>query len=183
MSVRISGGTHRGRLLRAERDRGLRPTSERVRGAIFSILGRDAVEGRRVLDLYAGTGALGVEALSRGAAWADFVESNRRRCRRLERNLRELALDERSRVICGRAERTLGGMSGEYDLVLADPPYDARPWPTLFALLGEHGLLAPDGVVVAEHRSNAPMADGYDGLTLMDNRRYGDTSIAFYTSG
>ena len=183
MSVRISGGALRGRMLRSARERGLRPTSERARGAIFSILGPGAVEGLRALDLYAGTGALGIEALSRGAAWVDFIESNRRRCRQLERNLRELGLGDRSRVTCGRVERTLGGMRGEYGLVLADPPYDAEPWPALFSLLAERGLLADDGVVVAEHRSDAQPADRYGNLERVSVRRYGDTSISFYTVG
>ena len=154
-----------------------------MRGALFSILGPVAVEGRRALDLYAGTGALGVEALSRGADWVDFVESNRRRCRQLERNLRELGLDDRSRVTRGRVERTLGGLRGEYGLVMADPPYGDSPWPTLFSLLGEHGLLAKDGVVVAEHRSDAQPADRYGNLERVSVRRYGDTSISFYTVG
>ena len=183
MSVRISGGSHRGRLIRTDRERGLRPTSERVRGALFSILGRSAIEGMRVLDLYAGTGALGIEALSRGAAWADFVESEVRRCRQLTRNLGDLDLDKRSRVLCGRVERMLGGMSGEYGLVMADPPYQAAPWQTVLSRLSERGLVADGGVVVAEHRSGQPLEAGYGNLRRVDSRRYGDTSITFYKVG
>ena len=183
MSVRISGGTHRGRLIRTDRERGLRPTSERVRGALFSILGRSAIEGMRVLDLYAGTGALGIEALSRGAAWADFVESEGRRCRQLTRNLGDLDLDKRSRVLCGRVERMLGGMSGEYGLVMADPPYQAAPWQTALSQLSERGLVAEGGVVVAEHRSGQPLEPSYGNLRRVDSRRYGDTSITFYKVG
>ena len=183
MSVRISGGTHRGRLIRTDRERSLRPTSERVRGALFSILGRSAIEGVRVLDLYAGTGALGIEALSRGAAWADFVESNGRRCRQLARNLGDLDMDKRSRVLCGTVERMLGGIAGEYGLVLADPPYQSAPWQAMLPRLAERGLVADSGVVVAEHHSNKPLENGYGSLRQFDSRRYGDTSITFYAVG
>ena len=183
MSVRISGGTHRGRLIRTDRERSLRPTSERVRGALFSILGRSAIEGVRVLDLYAGTGALGIEALSRGAAWADFVESNGRRCRQLARNLGDLDMDKRSRVLCGTVERMLGGIAGGYGLVLADPPYQSAPWQAMLPRLAERGLVADSGVVVAEHHSNEPLENGYGSLRQFDSRRYGDTSITFYAVG
>ncbi len=183
MSVRISGGTHRGRLIRTDRQRGLRPTSERVRGALFSILGRSAIEGVRVLDLYAGTGALGIEALSRGAAWADFVESDGRRCRQLAGNLGELGLDDRGRVLCGRVDRVLGGMRGEYGLVMADPPYRAAPWQATLTRLAERGLVSEGGVVVAEHRSGQPLEAGYGSLRRVESRRYGDTSITFYKVG
>ncbi len=183
MSVRISGGTHRGRLIRTDRQRGLRPTSERVRGALFSILGRSAIEGVRVLDLYAGTGALGIEALSRGAAWADFVESDGRRCRQLARNLGELDMDDRGRVLCGRVERMLGGMCGEYGLVMADPPYESTSWEATLSQLSERGLVAEGGVVVAEHRSSQSLETGYGSLRRVDSRRYGDTAITFYKVG
>ena len=183
MSVRISGGTHRGRLIRTDRQRGLRPTSERVRGALFSILGRSAIEGVRVLDLYAGTGALGIEALSRGAAWADFVESDTRRCRQLARNLGELDMDDRGRVLCGRVERMLGGMCGEYGLVMADPPYESTSWEATLSQLSKRGLVAEGGVVVAEHRSSQSLETGYGSLRRVDSRRYGDTAITFYKVG
>ena len=150
---------------------------------MFSILGRSAIEGVRVLDLYAGTGALGIEALSRGAAWADFVESNGRRCRQLARNLGDLDMDKRSRVLCGTVERMLGGIAGEYGLVLADPPYQSAPWQAMLPRLAERGLVADSGVVVAEHHSNEPLENGYGSLRQFDSRRYGDTSITFYAVG
>ena len=96
MSTRITGGSERGRRLRSTKGAGLRPTSERVRAAIFSTIGHDAVDGTRVLDLYAGTGALGIEALSRGAAWADFVEVDTRRCQDIRETLRQMGLAGRA---------------------------------------------------------------------------------------
>ena len=97
----------RGRTLRIRKNVGLRPTAERVRSAIFSILGTGKVEGSRVLDLFAGTGAMGIEALSRGAAWADFIESDGLRCKQLRESTRTLGLDEITRVFNKDAARTL----------------------------------------------------------------------------
>ena len=150
---------------------------------MFSILGPSAIEGVRVLDLYAGTGALGIEALSRGAAWADFVESDGRRCRQLARNLGELDLDDRGRVLRGRVERVLTRMCGEYGLVMADPPYQSAPFQSTLSQLSERGLVTEGGVVIAEHRSSQPLEAGYGSLRRVDSRRYGDTSITFYKVG
>ena len=112
LNVRITGGALRGRTLRAPRVTGLRPTADVVRAAIFAILGPEIVEGARVLDLYAGTGAMGIEALSRRAAWADFVEANGRLARGLRDNLRRLSVEERSRVYGARVEATLAHLPG-----------------------------------------------------------------------
>ncbi len=139
------------------------------------------------MDLYAGTGALGIEALSRGARGADFVEVDPRRCRRIADTLDTLGVSERCAVHTGRVERRLASLPGSYGLVFADPPYaafDADRWQSLMAMLSDGRLLADDAVVVAEHhRDTAPM-DAYDGdgrrLTLRTRRRYGDTAISIY---
>ncbi|MCH7786540.1 MAG: 16S rRNA (guanine(966)-N(2))-methyltransferase RsmD [Chloroflexi bacterium] len=183
MSVRITGGEHRGRRLRSYRGGDLRPTSDRVRGAIFSILGLDAVEGARVLDLYSGTGALGIEALSRGAAWVDFVEANARRCQQIGESLRELSLEGRGKVYKSRVESILDSLPGAYELIFADPPYDTAPWETLMDDLSRHGLIKQNGVVVVEHRYGTALAERYDGLAQVSSRRYGDTSVSFYKVG
>lgn len=180
MSLRITGGELRGRRLRSSEGAGLRPTSDRVRAAIFSILGREAVKGARVLDLYAGTGALGIEALSRGAEWADFVEANARRCQQLRENLRELGLAESSRVYQARVERVLDSLPGGYRLAFADPPYDMDVWVELMGRLGADGLLADKGLVVAEHRHSTVLAERYGRLAQMVSRRYGDTAVSIY---
>jgi 16S rRNA (guanine966-N2)-methyltransferase len=183
MVLRITGGIHRGRRLRSSGGAGLRPTSDRVRSAIFSILGQDAAEGARVLDLYAGTGALGLEALSRGAAQADFVEASARRCQQIREHLRELSLAEKGKVYAGRVERVLASLSGGYDLVLADPPYEMDSWDSLMALLNEGGLLNEDCFVVVEHRHDTELAGEYGKLFLVTRRRYGDTAVSIYRSG
>ena len=183
MTLRITGGELRGRRLRSARGGGLRPTSERVRGAIFSIIGPDAVEGARVLDLYAGTGALGIEALSRGAAWADFVESGAVRCREIRDRLLELGLDDRSRVYAGRTLRVLGTLSIAYDLVFSDPPYELDEWESVMCLLDARGLVSEEGRMIAEYRGGTNLAEGYGGLRLTTSRRYGDTVVSIYIPG
>ena len=183
MSMRITGGTYRGRRLRSTRGAGLRPTSDRVRGAIFSILGPKAVEGSRVLDLYAGTGALGIEALSRDAAWADFVEVNARRVRLIRDNLQELSLAAKSRVYQARTRRVLDTLQGGYGLVFADPPYDMDEWEPLMGRLGKGDLVRENGIAVVEHRWGTALAERYGTLFSVSRRRYGDTAVSIYNAG
>ena len=183
MTLRITGGEHRGRRLKTARSRDLRPTSDRVRSAIFSILGAEAVEGARALDLYAGTGALGIEALSRGAEYVDFVEANGRRSRELLDSLKALGLADKATVHTGQVERVLGSLGGGYRLVFADPPYALDPWESLMAALNANGLLEEECVVVLEHGRDTEPIDAYGRLELVTRRRYGDTSISIYRAG
>ncbi len=181
MTVRITGGVHRGRRLRRPRSANLRPTSDRVRSAVFSILGADRLQDALALDLYAGSGVLGLEALSRGAAGAVFVEADARRCRHIRDALEALGLADRSSVHNGRVERVLGTLSGRgFGVAFADPPYALTDWQPLMGLLNRAGLLAEGAVVVAEHRHDTGLADEYGGLELLTRRRYGDTAISIY---
>lgn len=180
MTLRITGGEYRGRRFRLPRGADFRPTADRVKSAIFSILGTDAVRCARVLDLYAGSGALGLEALSRGAASVDFVETNARRCGHIRGALTALGLTERGVVHQGRVERIVESLTGGYGLVFADPPYAQDDWDRLMPTLNRKGMLADGGIVVAEHRHNLTMADEYGGLSLLTRRRYGDTAISMY---
>ena len=178
MRVRISGGQLKGRKLRPSGGPGLRPTAERVRQAIFSILGPLAVS--RVLELYAGTGIFGLEALSREADWVDFVESSRVRSRQIGASLEELGLEGRANVSSYTVERALGVVNGPYDLVFADPPYNQDPWAWLMPRLVEERLMSESGVVVAEHSSGTDLETEYGTLTLGGVHRYGDTAISIY---
>ena len=180
MSTRISGGSRRGRRLRSTRGAGLRPTSESVRSAIFSLVGPDTVQGGRVLDLYSGTGALGIEALSRGASWADFVEANVGRCRSIRENLVDLGLDRQGHVYRARVERALDTVDGGYGLVLIDPPYDLDQWDSVMAKLDSGDILIDGAVVVAEYSAASSLADDYGRLALVTTRKYGDTSVSVY---
>ena len=180
MTTRITGGEHRGRRIRSTGGADLRPASEKVRLAVFSILGAEAVEGARVLDLYAGTGSLGLESLSRGASWIDFVETHRGRCREMREFLRELGMESRGRVHCTAVERALRDMAGEYGIIFAAPPYRQDPWDTVMNQLDSGNLVKQGGLVVAEHRHGFHLEDRYGRLGLSTRRRYGGTSISIY---
>ena len=175
--MRVIAGTWGGRRLQAPPGDATRPTSDRVREALFSILA-ERVEGARVLDLFAGSGALGIEALSRGAAAATFVDSAPAAIRAVRANLE--ALGAEAEVRRSDARRFLGGASGaarQYDLVFLDPPYRlaGRLGGELTAALP--AVLAPGAAVIAESDRRAPLELE---LPILDERRYGDTLIRIH---
>ena len=182
--MRITGGIHRSRTLRAPRGAATRPTSDRVREALFSIVSAErALDGARVLDLYAGTGALALEAISRGAAEATVVEFAKDALAAIRANIAMLDVADRVRVVAGRVERAASLLTAgaPFDLVFADPPYiDAiTSAPRALAALAAAKLFAPGALVVLEHASRdaAPVIAG---LLLETTRRYGDSALAFY---
>lgn len=174
MGLRIVAGTFGGRRIAAPPGRGTRPTREKVREAWFSALGPGAVDGVRVADLFAGSGALGLEALSRGAASVDFVESRRRVVGVLRENVEELGVADRVRVVRGGVEGFLDGREGEapYDLVLADPPY-GEGWPRRLADRLRRRPFAR--LLCVEHEPGA--LDGAAGTAW--ERTYGDSALTF----
>jgi 16S rRNA (guanine966-N2)-methyltransferase len=177
--VRIVGGNLSGRVLRAPGGAATRPTSEKVRAAVFNILG--SVAGDRVLDLFAGSGALGIEALSRGAAHATFVDAARSALTAIRGNLRELGLEDRAAVVPGDAVATAARLEPEqpWRLVFVDPPYRSELATRAVRAL-PYERLAAGAVVVIEHdRRNAP-PDALGSLLRTDQRRYGDTLISFF---
>jgi 16S rRNA (guanine966-N2)-methyltransferase len=181
--MRIVRGSHGGRVLRAPHGASTRPTSEKVREAIFNIL--PDVEGMQVLDMFAGSGSLGLEALSRGAVHATFIDQAKPALAAVRANLRELGLEARATVLAGDAV-TLADRhepASPWQLVFVDPPYRSdlalRALQTL-ARLSVLSVLAPDAVIVIEHdRRNAP-PDALGSLLRTDQRRYGDTLVSFY---
>ena len=166
-------------MLRAPGGAATRPTSEKVREAVFDILG--AIAGANVLDLFAGTGALGLEALSRGAAHATFVDSARSAVTAIRGNLRELGLDGRATVVAGDAVVTAGrhAPAAPWRLVFVDPPYRSDLAARAAAAL-PLGHLAADAVIVIEHDRHNPPPDPLGSLLRTDQRRYGDTLISFF---
>jgi 16S rRNA (guanine(966)-N(2))-methyltransferase RsmD len=175
--TRIIAGEARGRRLVAPRGAGTRPTSDKVRGAVFNVLGQ-FFEGGDVLDLYAGTGALGLEALSRGCARAVLVESDRGAAEAIARNAATCGLAGRVEVRRGRVREVLPRLPrGAFALAFVDPPYEEGPEGAL-ALLD--AVVAPGGRVVAEHDARRPPAERYGALALADRRVYGGTGISIY---
>ncbi|MBI4233352.1 MAG: 16S rRNA (guanine(966)-N(2))-methyltransferase RsmD [Chloroflexi bacterium] len=179
MALRVAGGQVKGHPLRTAKGVALRPTSERVREAIFSSLG-ERVQGARVLDLFAGSGALGIEALSRGASWADFVEADPRLATALRANLAELGFSDRSHVYCARVSTMLASLPGPYSIVLLDPPYSLPSLDTLLGDMGSAPMLSPGGVLVLEHSRHRIVQETYGALRLGRSRRYGDSCISLY---
>jgi 16S rRNA (guanine(966)-N(2))-methyltransferase RsmD len=175
--TRIIAGVARGRRLAAPRGAGTRPTGDKVRGAVMNVLGQ-FFEGGDVLDLYAGTGALAIEALSRGCARAVCVEADREAAEVIRRNAEACGFAGRVEVRRGRVEEVLPRLPrGAFALAFVDPPYAEGPEAAL-ALLG--GVLAPGGRVVAEHDARRPPADRVGALALADRRAYGGTGISIY---
>lgn len=173
--LRVTGGELGGRHLRVPRH-GVRPTSDRVRESGFAILGD--LTDMTVLDLYAGSGALGIEALSRGASFAVFVEQSSTSLAALRHNLATLGIEARSRVVRGdalRALRRLGGEGRRFDLVLVDPPYATPVEPVLRALVA-YRLVSSGGAVVVE-RGRGHALSGVEGLRQVEQRAYGDTVL------
>jgi pantetheine-phosphate adenylyltransferase len=152
----------------------VRPTADRVREALFARL--EPLEGLRVLDLYAGSGALGIEALSRGASRAVFVDRSGASLATLRRNLRELDLEDRARIVRGDAGAALARLAEPFDLVLLDPPYASRQTPRVLAALAQSGVLAAGATLVVESSWQEAPAETA-GLVVVDRRRYGDTML------
>lgn len=179
--MRIIGGRLKGRRLTGVKGQ-IRPTADRVREAIFNILAPD-VDDSLVLDIFAGTGALGIEALSRGAREAVFVEKHLSALQVLRRNLAQCGLNEVSRVLPLGAEKAvpkLAAAGEHFSLIFLDPPYGHGLAAANLLLLSKTNLLAPGGQIVVEHSRLEELADAYQQLKRHDQRRYGATLVSFY---
>ncbi len=174
--TRIVAGSARGRRLVVPAGQATRPTSEKVRAAVFNLLGQ-FFEGGAVLDLYAGTGALALEALSRGCSRAVCVEADRRAAETLRRNVEGLGFTDRVEIHVGKAGDQVARIPAGFALAFVDPPYREGPEAGL-ALAGP--LLLPGGRAVAEHDSKRPPPERVGPLARVDTRRYGGTGISIY---
>lgn len=177
--LRVIAGSARGALLRMPPRAGTRPTSGRLREALFAMLTSAGVDGSRVLDLYAGSGALGIEALSRWDGHATFVESDARAAAVVRENLHRTKFIEQADVVIGRVGRWRATAGGPYTLVLADPPYDdAASWAAI-----EHtvaGALTPDAMIVVEHDARETPPETLAGRACWRDRRQGAGAVAIY---
>lgn len=173
--MRVIAGTARGRTLRSPAGDATRPTPDRVREAVFNALfSRGPIAGLRVVDLYAGSGALGIEALSRGAADAWFVESDRDAADVIEDNLDTLGFRDRATVLRLPVDRAVEALPDDFDLVLVDPPYAFDEWADLLVRL--EPLTDEDAVVVVESDRSVSLPEGWE---KMRERTYGGTVITF----
>ncbi len=174
LPMRVIAGEFRSRRLKTLPGRALRPTSDRLRETLFSVLGEEIV-GKIFVDAYAGTGAVGIEALSRGAARAIFIENNAKAVQVLRENVRALGIKEKAQVIERPVKTALRGIAA--DVVFLDPPYqEAREYEVALTLLGE----SPPDLVIAEHASRVELQSVYGALERVRVLRQGDSSLSFF---
>lgn len=177
------GGVAKDKRLRGATIPEARPTSELVRGAIFNILGPLGIVQTRVLDLYAGSGSLGIEALSRGATEADFVERHPRQCAAIRENLATTGFTDKGKVYRMDVLASLSALKGDYQLVLMDPPYKLTTLGETLESLAGSGLLGEGATVVVGHSKRLVLNDRYQSLCLIKNYRYGDSTVDLYEQG
>lgn len=182
MGMRIIGGEYRSRLIAMPKGTDIRPTQDRVREAIFNILGD--ISGKSVLDLFAGSGAFGLEALSRGAAHATFVENNSRCLMTIEENIESLNIpDSRYAVLRGSVFAVMPRLEKDgnrYDIIFLDPPYHKDMAKNCLININYYDILSELGLVVAEHFKREPLETGYDTMEMVTERNYGDTLVTIY---
>ncbi len=158
----------------------VRPATELVRGAIFSILENFTDDWRVVLDLFSGSGALGIEALSRGAGWVDFVERERRCCAIIKENLVQTKLTAQAHVYCTSVTRAISFLEKEYSIILFDPPYADASIGNVVTQVARSKLVGTGTVVVVTHSPHRTLESAYGTLRLVKEHRHGDSCIALY---
>jgi 16S rRNA (guanine(966)-N(2))-methyltransferase RsmD len=183
--MRVIAGLFRSRRLKGNPPAGIRPTSDKLRETLFNILG-PAVEGAVFLDAYAGTGGVGIEAISRGARRVYFVDQLRKACAIIRENLESLDVTEGVRVIESDFSRAIEMIEREgvrLDIAFLDPPYDREDlYQTSLEQLAARKLLAPGGILVIEHSKRVEMPDAQGGLEKYRTLQQGDSVLAFYRS-
>jgi len=170
----------------------IRPTTDKVKEAIFSMLSAEGLRRAaedlddeifpyaRVLDLYAGSGALGIEALSRGSEHVDFVESNARARAAIQENLRRTGFGQKASIHAIRTEVAISTFRDAYDLILLDPPYEDASVPQVLESIGHAAILEPEGIVVVEHARSRDLAARAGRLQHTRSRHYGTTAVSLY---
>lgn len=181
--LRVIGGTLRGKKLVSFKGKNIRPTSDRIKESLFNILSSYIEEGARVADFFAGTGNLGIEALSRGAGEAVFIEKDKSSLAIIRKNLDLCKVKEKSSVIpleTDKAITLLEKKKKSFDIIFLDPPYNQGLAHETLELLGQSPLVR-GAIVVAEYSSQEKIKENYGKLEMKDTRRYGDTSLSFFT--
>ena len=182
--MRIIAGQYKGRRLKTLDGLAVRPTSDRMRETLFNIL-MPRIEGARFADVCAGSGAVGIEALSRGASHVTFIESSRKAVSIISENLRHCGIAEDFQLIPRDAVMALKYLAQEnrqFDVVYFDPPYDSEIYSPVLWQIAQHNLLAEDGIIVVEHRRQLPLAPNYDNLRPYRELVQGESVLTFFSS-
>ncbi len=178
--MRVIAGKAKGHLLKVPKGTPTRPATNLVRGAIFSILENITTDWTRVLDLFSGSGALGIEALSRGAGWVDFVDHERRCCDIIRQNLEKTGFAAKANVYCFSVSKAISFLNKEYNVILMDPPYSDSTIGKLITKLATSRLVGTDSILVATHSPHLLLAQNYATLNLIKERRHGDSCVSLY---
>jgi len=178
--MRVTGGKVKGTHLKTLPRHSIRPTTSVVRQAIFSLLENRPTNWHQVLDLYAGSGALGIEALSRRAEWVDFVDRRKSCCDIIRTNLEKIGELHRAHIYCCSVSKALAFLNSSYDIIFIDPPYSDPSTNNLLINLAKSKLLGENSTIVLCHANRFLLNSDYDGLHLVKQRRYGDTFIFIY---
>jgi len=178
--MRVIAGKAKGHQIKVPKGTPTRPATDLVRGAIFSILETIAKDWTRVLDLFAGSGSLGIEALSRGASWVDFVDRNPRCCDIIKQNLEKTKFTTQAHIYCRTVEKVLSFIDKEYNIILMDPPYANLAIGSLITQLAASKAVGTDTILVVTHSPRLSLNPTYDPLTLVKQRRHGDSCIEVY---
>ena len=181
--MRVIEGEAKGLQLKVPRMALVRPATDLVRGAIFSILQNIACDWSQVLDLFSGSGSLGIEALSRGAGWVDFIEREPRCCAIIKQNLEKAKFETRAHVYCCSVVKAISFLEKEYDIILMDPPYSDSSIGNFITQLATSKLVGTNSTVVTTHSSHLSLSQTYAALSLIKERRHGDSCIAIYQKG
>jgi len=178
--MRVITGKAKGHRLKFPKGTTTRPATDLVRGAIFSILENMAGDWSQVLDLFSGSGALGIEALSRGAGWVDFVENEPRCCGIIKENLEKTKLSAQARVYCCDVVKALSFLDKEYNIILMDPPYANAYIGNFITQLATSRLVGTETTVVVTHSPRLPLSPSYATINLVKEHRHGDSCISIY---
>ena len=181
--MRIIAGKAKGHQIKFPKGTTTRPATDLVRGAIFSILDTITGDWNQVLDLFSGSGALGIEALSRGADWVDFVDREPRCCAIIRENLEKTKLAAQAHIYCCNVVRAISFLDKEYDIVLMDPPYADMSIGNVITELATSRLVGKESVVVITHSPRLVLQPAYASLNLIKENRHGDSCIAIFEKG
>jgi len=181
--MRVIAGTAKGYRLKVPQETTVRPATGLVRGAIFSMLAVLTDDWSQVLDLFSGSGSLGIEALSRGAGWVDFVDRNPRCCAIIKQNLERTKQQTQAHVYCCSVAKALSFLDKEYSIIIMDPPYSDSSIGNFLTQLATSNLVGKNTTLVVTHSPHLPLSSDYATMSLVKQRRHSDSCIAIYHKG